>query len=390
MIKKIFLTLLVFSFVPYGIVRAQMAPAAEVSLEKRMVLLEETVRSQQKTIAEQAAQIQALQSVVVERKPAEAVYLPTKEEIKKKADAGYGKLTLGGLFQGWYGWDHNTDDTARIRRTELKVAGEITDDLKWTVMIDPAQVREDLARLSVLQDAYFTLGYIPKHKFDMGQFKIPVSEEGLRSSAKLDTIERAFISRTFGDHRDIGAMVTGDWDFLMYQAGIFNGEEQNRLDVNDKKDFAWRTALRPFHLKAFENEVLKNLELGYSQYYRNSNDDSTVFTEKRRYGFEARWEYDRYSLKSELAWGQTAASPIWGWYGQGGYYILPEKLQGIFKFDSFEQNERAANDRAHDLTFGLNYFLDSYHAKLQLNYVLRQGQDDLNDNQVLAAMQIAY
>ena len=389
MVKRLFLPVLVYLFIPYGIAHAQMAQAPEVSLEKRIVQLEETVRSQQKMIAEQTSQIQALQAVVIEGKPSKAVYLPTKEEVDKKVNAGYGKLTLGGLFQGWYVNDDDADNTFRIRRTELKLAGEITEKLKWTVMFDPAQLREDLTRRSSLQDAYFTLGYIPKHKLDIGQFKIPVSEEGLRSSAKLDTIERSFLARNFGDRRDVGLMLTGDWDWLMYQAGVFNGEELNRLDVNDKKDFAWRAVLRPFRLNSTTNEILENLEVGMSQYYRNSN-DSSVFSEKRRLAYEARWEYGRYSLKGEAALGQTGAAKLWGWYSQAGYYVIPEKLQGVFKFESYDPNERAALDRAHEATFGLNYFLESYHAKLQLNYVLRQGQDGLDDNQVLAATQIAY
>ncbi|MBI4115631.1 MAG: hypothetical protein HY447_03545 [Candidatus Omnitrophica bacterium] len=359
------------------------------AMEGKIEKLNEVISHQQAFIENQASQIKALQSAIGEGKPTETVYLPTKEELDRKVNVGAEKLTMGGLLQGWYTYAREQDDMARVRRTELKFAGEITKDLKWTVMIDPVQVREDNTRRSILQDAYFTFGYIPKHKIDIGQFKIPVSEEGLRSSAKLDTIERAFISRTFGDHRDIGAMLTGDWDFIMYQGGIFNGEEQNRLDVNDKKDYAWRVVLRPFRFKGLENEVLKDLELGMSQYYRDSN-DSTVFTEKRRFGYEARWEYDRYSLKGEAAFGQTAASPIWGWYGQAGYYLIPKKLQGILKVDSFEQNERAPDDRANDFTLGLNYFLDDYHAKFQLNYVLRQGQDDLNDNQVIGAVQVAY
>lgn len=358
-------------------------------LEQRIGALEKTIASQQTVIKEQTSQIQALQSVVAEKKPNETVYLPTKEELEKKVGVGYGKLTVGGLFQGWYSMSNDADDTARIRRTELKFAGEVNKDLRWTIMFDPSQLREDATRRSSLQDAYFTLGYVPRHKFDIGQFKIPHTEEGLRSSAKLETIERSFITRTFGDKRDIGIMMTGDWDWLMYQAGVFNGQEQNNLDVNDKKDLAWRAVLRPFRSGSSQHEVLKNVELGISQYYRNSN-DSSVFTEKRRMGFEARWEYGRYSLKGEAAYGQTAAAPLWGWYTQGGYFLLPDKLQGVLKFDSFDQNERASEDRAHDLTAGLNYFLDSYHAKLQLNYVRREGQGSLDDNQILSAIQVAY
>lgn len=389
MVKKTVLALFAFLFIRHGIIDAQVAQVPDMSLEKRVAQLEELVQSQQKVISEQTSQLQALQSVVAEKKPGETVYLPTKEDLGKKVNAGYGKLTLGGLFQTHYFIDHEGEDTARIRRTELKFSGQMSDKLGWTVMIDPAQQREDNTRNSPLQDAYFTLGYIPHHKLNIGQFKIPISEEGLRSSAKLDTIERSFLARNFGDKRDVGAMITGDWDWLMYQTGVFNGQEQNNLDVNDKKDFAWRTVLRPFRLNEVPDEALENLELGMAQYYRNSN-DASVFSEKRRLAYEARWERGRYSLKSEAAVGQTATAKLWGWYGQAGYYFVPDKFQGVFKFESYDPNERAANDRAHEATFGANYFLDSYHAKLQLNYVLRQGQDSLDDNQILAAMQIAY
>ena len=146
---------------------------------------------------------------------------------------GQGTLKVGGLFQGWAFWDGNDNDRARIRRTELKFAGDILGDerFKYTVMIDPVQVQEDNTRRSVLQDAFFTVDhmpFLPHHKLDLGQYKLPLTEEGLRSSAKLDTAERSLIGRTFGDQRDIGAMLTGDWPYMMYQLGCLTAPARTR------------------------------------------------------------------------------------------------------------------------------------------------------------------
>ena len=50
-----------------------------------------------------------------------------EEEVSDKSviRVGHGTLRLGGLFQGWALWDGNDNDRFRIRRTELKFAGDI-------------------------------------------------------------------------------------------------------------------------------------------------------------------------------------------------------------------------------------------------------------------------
>ncbi|MBI4003787.1 MAG: hypothetical protein HY353_02085, partial [Candidatus Omnitrophica bacterium] len=224
---------------------------------------------------------------------------------------GQGTLKVGGLFQGWALWDGNDNDRFRIRRTELKFAGDVLGDerFKYTVMIDPVQVQEDNTRRTVLQDAFFTLDkidWLPHHKIDLGQYKLPLTEEGLRSSAKLDFAERSFIGRTFGDQRDVGAMLTGEWPALTYQAGVFNGSGQNQSDANDGKDLAGRVVLRP--LKAWElvgeAPELGQLEVGMAGYYRH---DRGTTREKKRLAYEVRYDYKRLSLKSEYAFGQGTA-----------------------------------------------------------------------------------
>ena len=319
---------------------------------------------------------------------------------KSVIHVGHGTLKLGGLLQGWAVWDGNDNDRFRIRRTELKFAGDILGDQRftYTVMIDPVQVQEDNTRRSILQDAVFTLDLdrlagCSHHKVDLGQYKLPLAEEGLRSSAKLDFAERSFIGRTFGDQRDIGAMLTGDWPYVTYQLGVFNGSGQNQADPNDQKDVAGRLVLRPLR----DVDAFKGLELGVSGYDRTTHGNTR---DKKRLGFEARYEYERLALKAEYMTGQgTAGSNATtenatlanGWYAQAGYFLVPKRFQVAARVDRFDPNEQRANDRETDYTLGVNYFIDQHNAKAQLNWVHKDEQGtELDNDQVIGVLQYAF
>lgn len=315
--------------------------------------------------------------------------------LSKQVQVGTGSLKITGLLQGWYVVDQDGNDRFRLRRSEIKFGGKIAEEqpIEYTVMIDPAQVTEDATRKSPLQDALITLGYIPHHTIDIGQYKVGLGEEGTRSSAKLDTIERAYISRTFGDQRDIGIRLSGKWPYVDYNVGIFNGSGMNQADANDQKDIAGRMVLKPFK----DSEKLKGFEMGVSSYHRPAHGNTFA---KNRLGFESRYEYKKLSIKGEYMSGQGTASSSAttenrtlanGWYGQLGYYFIP-KLQGVLKYEQYDPNEQAANDKAQEITAGLNYFIEKYNAKLQLNYIHKDEQkaSEVNNDQVIGAVQVAF
>ncbi|HYG75635.1 MAG TPA: porin [Planctomycetota bacterium] len=224
-----------------------------------------------------------------------------------------GKLQMSGLLQVWYQSVQNDNignveagvganaldfsesneiqdnDTFRIRRSELKFAIDIHENISAVVMIDPTrehnigfyplptQSRHDAVFgnasfiqtgsgrqggntiiPSLLQDAYINYhGVIPHHDFTIGQFIPPAGEEAWRGNGYLDFVERS-LATGINKVRDIGVMVHGTWleNRVQYWVGAFNGaqsmlvdpeidESGNRSDENDEKDFAWRIAVRP-------------------------------------------------------------------------------------------------------------------------------------------------
>lgn len=317
---------------------------------------------------------------------------------------GKGTAKIGGLFQGWVVHDGLANDRVRIRRTELKLAGDILGDdrFKYTVMFDPAQVQEDNTTRSTLKDAYFLLDhlpYLPRHAVTLGQFKPPRTEEGTRAVSQLDFAERAIVTSTFGDQRDMGIMLTGDWPFVLYQAGVFNGK-QNQTPKQDQKDLVGRLVVRPLKLLASMTELpdVGSLELGISGEHRPHGGTAVP---KKRLGYEARYAYQNFSVKGEYMAGEETTSALStsqnasigkGWYTQAGYLLAPwfPKAEVLARFEGWDPDANTSLDAERDLTLGFNYFVDKHNAKWQLNWVHQAKQDGKIDNQVIGALQYAF
>ncbi|MBI3602003.1 MAG: hypothetical protein HY209_03825 [Candidatus Omnitrophica bacterium] len=363
-------------------------------LSQQVRELQKQLRNMQQVIQKQNEIIEKLSHQPVEAQPSIQQIAEVKEQLKQeiKADikkdepsflrVGKGNVDLSLLVQEWYVVDDHAHDNFRHRRLELGVGGNLIDHLKWKLVTDPSLVQEDNTTRSILKDAYVGYDGIPHHTIQMGQYKIPVTEEGFRSSAKIDTAERSFIGRTYGDKRDIGVMASGNWKYADYQLGVFNGEGPNKSDTNDHKDIAGRFVLKLFP----DNNFWKGLQVGSSFYERPSHVTSPV---KKRIGAEARFEYDKFSLKSEFMKAQDGAIPSNGWYTQLGYFIAP-KWQLIAKYEGFDPNEQASGDQEFDTTIGLNYFLINPTTKLQLNYVHKTVRGGADDNQIITAAQYAF
>jgi len=390
--------ILTFLLSSFPLLLAQADEGPPINWEERFKALEYRVQTLEKENAELRRKLEGVpsQQVVQEAPPAglEERLAKVEKSLADKVQVGHGTMKIGGLFQSWYVVDWEGNDRFRLRRSEFKFSGKISEEhpIEWTVMIDPAQVTEDATRKSILQDAFFTLGYLPKHTIDIGQYKVGIGEEGTRSSAKIDTIERAFISRTFGDQRDIGIRLSGKWPAVDYNVGVFNGSGMNQADANDQKDIAGRIVFHPF-----KTDLYKGLEFGISTYQRPDRGSTLA---KNRLGYEARYEYKKFSLKGEYMRGRGTASSnatsenrtlASGWYGQVGYYFFP-KLQGVLKYEGYDPNEESSDDKVQEATIGFNYFIDKYNAKVQFNYIHKEeeAEDELANDQIIGALQVAF
>jgi hypothetical protein len=178
-------------------------------------------------------------------KPAPPPSNPTRIRIAQN-----GEIWFGGLFQGWFIGDtslpgpgvdwlgNNTgQNTFRIRRAEMKMQGKFGSDWGFLVMIDPAKQINTIAGTDgkILQDLFVSYFGLKGQEFSIGQNKIDLTEEGVRSSSELWFGERAQITRAFSDTRQMGFFYKGNLgDHLTLWSAITNGTIiNNNSDTND-------------------------------------------------------------------------------------------------------------------------------------------------------------
>ncbi len=172
-----------------------------------------------------------------------------------------GELKFGLLLQAWYIMDDSAQAAGtsylgnptgvndfRLRRAEIKLSGKVTPAWGYEVMIDPTKSPSVTAGADgkVLQDLGISYLGLKGHEFTLGQKKIAITEEGLRSSSEIDFIERARITRVIGDQRQAGFFYKGEYGpMFAAQASITNGLPSNVAGTSDRLFYAARFDVKP-------------------------------------------------------------------------------------------------------------------------------------------------
>jgi Phosphate-selective porin O and P len=370
--------------------------------------------------------------------PPPAFDLPTKLGISKD-----GFFQPSANLQFWIFGANQAGDTVttlRLRRAELRVKGEIIPKLfGFNVMIDPARAFEATNKtvavtpattppgsvtvaqptaypnldasgnLNVLQD--YNITFMSDYAdVSVGQFKVPLSLEGYNSATKILFPERAVVSRRYGDQRDIGIKVEKKLcKNFYYQAAIFNGEGQNKLDSNAQKDAALRLEVYPI-------DGITIGAVGYAGIHNRAHTGAAANPAAFAHatGTKDRVEGD---FKLDLAHVLVQAEYIHGWDGPtalareesaGVYavvgYTIADKIQPLFRIGRYDPNVRGnanpgqrerglsttPNDELTSYEVGLNYYLRGNDAKLQASYSFFDFDQDLNRAEVILSAQASF
>ena len=288
--------------------------------------LKKEVESLRRRISQRDSESKSLSRAIESRTGGAA--LP-QEGLGAKTQSG--RLHIGGLAQIWaysirndrksiydidkvlpggsgVGKSIADNDSVRVRRAELRLKLDITENIAAVTSLDfareatgfpPFPQNQGLGCADVvyyvpcgcgleavgaqdpqglitgqgranrlLKDAYIHYhGFVPHHDFKIGQFKRQLGEEGSRDDGALDFTERAIIAE-LADFRDLGVQAHGAWvdDRVEYWLGVFDGagtafqQHANRSDDNNAKDLA--ATLRVLPLR--DHGAWGTLEAGYS------------------------------------------------------------------------------------------------------------------------------
>ncbi|MDZ4676686.1 MAG: porin [Oligoflexia bacterium] len=281
---------------------------------------------------------------------------------------GKGKAKLGVLLQTWMIDDttilSSTGDSHlnyRLRRAELKLSGSVVENTRWFVMIDPAKsLRSGSVSTNndnkVLQDLGVAFTLYPDLEIVAGQFKIPTTSEGLDSSSELLFPERAYVSRYFGDRRDIGMMLNGTFGPLQAKLMASNGQPNvnsnaaNIDDTNNSKDLNTR----------LDYKISDAFKAG--AFYGQSQ---AVVGSSTRYGGNLRFKWDELQLRAEGVQAKELDIDRNGMTTEVAYDVS-DKFQPALRYENFQVTTDPNTSSSSAYTLGLNYLIHSHNAKIQL------------------------
>lgn len=271
--------------------------------------------------------------------------------------SGYGQVEWSSL--------PGAGSTFRLHRGRVSVDGEVGKLANYKFQVDAVNAPS-------LLDAYLRLNLRPYARLTMGQFKVPFSQENLRSSSDLLTVERSQVvnslvpGRDIGSNgRDIGVDVGGSYNLtesagVDYAVGIFNGAGIDRKDDNNRKDFAARLAVRPFRGLALAGD-----------YYNGGSSSRKVARDRQ--GAELAYTYHPLTLQGEFIWGHDGGVAEQGWYGLGAWRFS-KQWEGVFRVDNYDPNRAKPGAASTTYLGGFNWYF-APGLKWQLNYGLLENQN---------------
>ncbi len=322
-----------------------------------------------------------------------------------------GELWFGGLFQGWYVGDtspvgsgtdwlgNNTgQNTFRLRRAEMKMAGKWK-DFGFEVMIDPSKAINTAAGADgkILQDLAVIYTGWHDQEFALGQKKIDITEEGMRSSSELWFGERAQVTRTFSDVRQAGFFYKGEFgEHVTLWSALTTGTVTNTIsDTNDTLFYSGRLDFKP----------MKGLVLGASG-GTGETEGGTAHRNRSRYGGHIKYGgYDVPGSKLWLEFEYLAANDTqtnltklerWGYYASA-LYIFGDHFQVGVRYDRLNNNRLVPRNNSTQWTAGFHWLplwknvnikLEWYNIDVEGRTV--NGVSHCCYNEILLAAQAAF
>ncbi|HYJ04674.1 MAG TPA: porin, partial [Chthoniobacterales bacterium] len=325
-------------------------------------------------------------------------------------------------FEGRFG-SAAIDDRFRLRRMRISVTGDFAEQFDFKLEGEFAQsdttltVRDETNRLLASNSTRTSFGGLdlwanwhqfPEFQIKFGQYKAPFGFEQLSSDPKLLTAERSQVTSALTPERQIGVQFWGkpfasilpeQKDLVTYYAGIFNGNGRNvAVNDNDEYMFVGRLEVQPWKGKLsgadawlkFGGNALSSRDaagtvLSPAGSLRVNSDGSlSAFAalsaaERQGYGFDAAFHWGPFDLTGEYLSESYESRTVKGvmptfsdfraegYYVQGGYFIVPKKLQVVTKYEHFNPGQ-IISDNLDSITGGLTYYVRGDDVKLMANY----------------------
>ena len=332
---------------------------------------------------------------------------------------------------GTDGSPEEDESTFDFRRIRTKISGNAYGkNVKYKIEWDSSTDDVDL------RDAYVEFKHIPWANILAGQRTV-FTRQYLTSSSAQQMIDRSATGAEFrfqGDERKRGVAIHSEKILdgkIDYLAGVYNPTIRSDDNTINTMLYMARASYYPFgpyvsylesdleYTESFKMHIAGGI--GFEQIGQNESDSDEDEMDNTQFVGEFGFKYRGLSLVSEYhnrhrkvldplertdlgtALGAKETLNDQGFFVQGGYFVIPEKLEiaGRYELIDYGRNHPEGGtlglvDNRRFYTAGLNYFLKGRDHKLQINYIHREEElsgaffGDNDENVFLTQYQIYF
>jgi phosphate-selective porin OprO/OprP len=292
-----------------------------------------------------------------------------------------------------------------VRRARLALKTELPYDLSLNLQLAFANQDMELDQPNVLRDFFAEWRRFRDVSVRFGQGKVQYGVQRVVSSSALQFVDRSVVVGELNLDRDVGVTLFSDdllglGGRLQYALSVFGGDGRNRLGTNPGLLYAARVRISPFGKfdERWEGDPDRadrvRLGIGGNVAYNvmTNRPRSTLGTpltantfDYLHAGADFVFKWRGLSLSGEFLWRRADAlsksrlvkgasvtefsRPGFGWFVQGGYYVLPWLELGA-RYGDLRPAEGGdpAFVRTRELGGTVNVMLKKHDLKLQLDY----------------------
>ncbi|MCC6580643.1 MAG: hypothetical protein IT440_09385 [Phycisphaeraceae bacterium] len=243
-----------------------------------------------------------------------------------------------------------------------------------------------------LEEAYLTYKFCDGLVGTLGRFKGPFTREYMISSTKSLLVEPSYVDAQMAANYVEGAMITYTADpmrlYFSVNDGLRSGDIGGPSDFqNDTTDFAvtGRADLKLMgdwkqweEFASWSSDKGPAMFLGAAVNYQTAetgqanpggiqNDNILSWTVDGSFKASGFNVYSAVIGRHTLVDAPAAGAgdlDVYGWVVQGGYMVIPDKLEPIARFEAYDANGKAI---AKIVTVGANYYLSKHNAKFTVD-----------------------
>lgn len=387
----------IFIITALGIVSlAVYGRAADASVEERLKALEEQV----KVLGKENADLKR-----------ELGWKDNKAPVRVQPNGKETRLSLGGYLQAQAEFGRAADprwagvkDRFYFRRARIVVQGRFAEDFDFKAEVDlGANSLSAGTGLPVRgNEIYINWGKYPGANVRFGQLKSAFGAEYLTSSSKLIMIERSLSSDWLTAGRQLGLSVGGE--FLEKKAGYLfmlgNGNGSN-ASANDNNKFQKSARVFFTPVATAEDKVVLGIDGYWSEDASLSRSGfgfaGNQFTgERSAWGVDGQWTHGRFDLFGEYLHNTFKPAggvqfDAGGWQATAAYFVVPSKLQALFRREEFDPNTGSGGNTIRSWTMGLNYLIKGQDLQLMIDYIHGEVPGSNTDGgRLLTRMQVIF